>query len=165
MKNQIEVFNANRNALVIPAEFSQIINAKASDGKTFEGGAFSIYSFNAFASLMGVTKPEKGEDRTEWNECRSLYNSMRPAAQRWYREHAARAIADPKLLGKKMSVKVYRSKDGFTRREVSFTLADQTKSESKVNTTRLTTREQIEAAAAKIGMKLVDAQQGELSLA
>jgi hypothetical protein len=165
MKNQIEVFNANRNALVIPANISQIVNMKELDGKTFEGGAISFYSFKMFAEKMGVIKPAKGEDRTHWNECKAIYNNAKLTASRWVRENAIRACADEKLLGKKMSMKVYKTKDGFTRREVSFTLADQTKSESKVKTVRLTTREQVEAAAAQLGLKLVDAEQGELSLA
>ena len=165
MNNQVTVFNANRNALVIPSEISQIMNTKDSNGKTLEGGAFSIYSFAAYATLMGVEKPLKGGDRTEWNECKAIYNDAKLAASRWVRENAVRAIADPKLLGKKMSVKVYRSKDGFVRREVSFTLADQTKSESKSSKAPITTLQQLEAAAAQMGFKLVDQEQGELTLA
>jgi hypothetical protein len=165
MKNQIEVFNANRNALVIPAEISQIINAKAKDGKTFEGGDFSICTFKAFAEKMGVVKPAKGEDRNEWNECKAVYNTAKQSASRWYREQMGRALADQTLAGQKMSVKLFRSKDGSVRRKVGFELADPTKADRKVKTVRLTTREQVEAAAAQLGLKLVDAEQGELTLA
>lgn len=165
MKNQIEVFNANRNELVIPADISQIINAKAKDGKTFKGGDFSICTFKAFAEKMGVIKPAKGEDRTEWNECKTVYNTAKQSASRWYREQMGRALADQTLAGQKMSVKLFRSKDGSTRRKVGFELADPTKADRKVKTVRLTTREQVEAAAAQLGLKLVDAEQGELTLA
>ena len=165
MNNQVTTFNADRNTILAPSEISQIVNAKAKDGKTFEGAEFSICTFKAFAANMGVEKPIKGGNRTEWNECKRVYNDAKLSASRWYRENMGKALADPKLLGKKMSVKVYRSKDGFVRREVSFTLADQTKSESKVNVARITTRQQLEAAAAQMGFKLVDQEQGELTLA
>ena len=178
MQNQVVSFNANRRSLVtiIPADVSPIVNMKETNGKTmkdaagkeyktFEGGAISFISFNAFATEKGLSKPAKGEDRTAWNALRASYNDAKLAGSRWVREQAIRACADEKLLGKKMSVKLYRAKDGFTRREVSFTLADRLKSESKVSAARLTTLEQVEAAAAKLGMKLVDASQGELPLA
>lgn len=165
MNSQIQQFNANRNELIIPMEISQIINAKAKDGKTFEGGDFSICTFKAFAEKMGVVKPSKGEDRTEWNECKALYNNAKHSASRWYREQMGRALADQTLAGQKMSVKLFRSKDGSVRRKVGFELADPTKSDRKVKTARLTTREQVFAAAAQLGLKLVDAEQGELSLA
>jgi hypothetical protein len=165
MNNQVTQFNANRNALVIPSEISQIINAKAKDGKTFEGGEFTICTFKAFAANMGVEKPIKGGERSEWNECKRVYNDAKLSASRWYREQMGRALADQTLAGQKMGVKLFRSKDGSVRRKVSFELADPTKSDRKVKTVRLTTREQVEAAAAQLGYKLVDAEQGELTLA
>lgn len=157
----IVTFNANRNALVIPVEISQIINAKAKDGKTYEGGDFTICTFKAFAEKMGVEKPIKGDDRTEWNECKRIYNDAKLAASRWYRENMGRALADQTLAGKKMSVQVFRSKDGSLRRKVSFTLADPNKSETK--TAPKLSRTQLEAAAAQLGLQLV--AQPELSLA
>lgn len=165
MNSQIQQFNANRKELIIPATIRQIINTKAKIGKTFDGGDFSICTFKAFAEKMGVVKPSKGEDRTEWNECKTIYNGSKHAASLWYREQMGKALADQKLAGQKMSVKLFRSKDGSVRRKVSFELADPTKSERGIKTARLTTREQVFAAAAQLGLKLVDAEQGELSLA
>lgn len=153
MNSQIQQFNANRNTLVIPMEISQIINAKAKDGKTFEGGDFSICTFKAFAEKMGVVKPSKGEDRTEWNECKTVYNNAKHSASRWYREQMGKALADQTLAGQKMSVKVFRKKDGSVRRKVGFELAD------PVTTAKAApklTRSQVEAAAKQLGLALVD---------
>ena len=162
MNSQVTQFNANRNTLVIPSEISQIINAKAKDGKTFEGGEFSICTFKAFAENMGVEKPLKGGDRTEWNECKRVYNDAKLSASRWYRENMGKALADQTLAGQKMSVQVFRKQDGSVRRKVSFTLADPVTSSAK-SSPKLT-RTQLEAAAAQMGFKLVDAEQGELTL-
>ena len=163
MNNQVTTFNADRNTILAPSEISQIVNAKAKDGKTFEGAEFSICTFKAFAANMGVEKPIKGGNRTEWNECKRVYNDAKLSASRWYRENMGKALADQTLAGQKMSVQVFRKQDGSVRRKVSFTLADPVASSAK-SSPKLT-RTQLEAAAAQMGFKLVDQEQGELTLA
>ena len=160
MKNEIIPFNANPNDLVIPMEISKIVKTRESKGKTFDGGSFAIYTFKAFAEKMGVEKPIKGDDRTEWNECKRIYNDAKQAASRWYREHMGRALADQSLAGQRMSVKVFRKKDGSIRRKVAFELAD------PVTTAKAApklTRSQLEVAAKQLGFTLVE--QEELALA
>jgi hypothetical protein len=152
MKNEIIPFNANPNDLVIPMEISKIVKTRESKGKTFDGGSFAIYTFKAFAEKMGVEKPIKGDDRTEWNECKRIYNDAKQAASRWYREHMGRALADQSLAGQRMS--------GSIRRKVAFELAD------PVTTAKAApklTRSQLEAAAKQLGFTLVE--QEELALA
>lgn len=161
MKNEIVQFNANRNALVIPSEISQIINTKAKDGKTFDGGDFTICTFKAFAEKMGVVKPIKGDDRTEWNECKRIYNDAKDSASKWFRENMGRALADQSLAGRKMSVQVFRGKGGAIRRKVAFTLADPNISEKKA--TPKLTRSQLEAAAKQLGFTLVEQEELALS--
>ena len=160
MKNEIVQFNANLNALVIPSEISQIINAKEKDGKTFSGGDFTICTFKAFAEKMGVVKPSKGDDRTEWNECKRIYNDAKLSASKWFRENMGKALADQTLAGRKMSVQVFRGKGGAIRRKVAFTLADPNISEQKAAPKM--SRTQLEAVARQMGLALVD--QPELAL-
>lgn len=160
MNSQIVWFNANRNALVIPSEISQIIDTKAKDGKTFDGGDFTICTFKAFAEKRGVVKPTKGDDRTEWNECKRIYNDAKDSASKWFRENMGRALADQSLAGRKMSVKVFRKKDGSIRRKVAFELAD------PVTTAKAApklTRSQLEAAAKQHGFVLVEQEELALS--
>lgn len=161
--NSIERFNANARAIEIPAKVSQIIEAKDKSGKTFEGGDFTIATFKAYAEKMGVVKPSKGEDRSDWNECKAFYNDAKIEASRWYREQMGRALADERLAGRKMSVKLFRSKSGEVRRKVGFELADPTTAEQGGSVPKKLTRSQLEAAAAQLGLQLVE--QPELTLA
>lgn len=160
MNTEITQFNANRNSLVIPSDVQTILKTKESKGKTFDGGSFAILTFRAFAESMSVDKPVKGGDRTEWNECKSVYNNAKDSASKWFRENMGKALADQTLAGQSMNVKVFRKKDGSVRRKVAFTLADPVTSSAK-SSPKLT-RSQIEAAAKQMGLVLVD--QTELAL-
>lgn len=161
MNSQITQFNANRESLIIPSNISQVIATKAKYGKTFDGGDFTICTFKAFAEKMGVVKPIKGGDRTEWNECKRIYNDAKLSASKWFRENMGQALADQTLAGRKMSVQVFRGKGGAVRRKVSFTLADPNISEKKA--TPKLTRTQLEAAAKQLGFALVEQEELALS--